>query len=102
MYKLFKIIAEININKDGRRTLPIPTGYRPGFKFGNNMQTSGSILLLNREDLKPGEKDIVEIRFISNVLLGNINTGTEFRFYEGPFEIGRGKVVEIVGWIESF
>lgn len=65
------------------------------------MQTSGSILLLNRDDLRPGEKDVVEIRFISNMLLGDINAGTEFRFYEGPYEIGNGKVVEVVGWLES-
>ncbi len=102
MNRLFKIEAEIEINKKGGgRTWPIKTGYRPGFNFLDKMQTSGSIYLINREDLKPGEKGIVEVSFISNELLGAIQIGTEFKFYEGPVEIGNGKVLKVIGWVES-
>lgn len=101
MNRLFKIEAEIKINKEGGRTWPVKTGYRPGFEFINKIQTSGSIVLLDNEDLKPGEKGIVEVSFISNELLGEIHIGTEFKFYEGPVEIGDGKVLKVIGWIES-
>jgi len=100
MNRLFKIEAEIKINREGGRTWPITTGYRPGFQFINKTQTSGSILLLNNEDLKPGEKGIVEVSFISNELLGEIHLATEFKFYEGPIEIGEGKVLKVIGWVE--
>jgi translation elongation factor EF-Tu-like GTPase len=101
MNSLFKIEAEIKINEEGSRTWPIKTGYRPGFNFIDEKQTSGSIDLLDKEDLKPGEHSIVEICFVSDVLLGNIKPGTEFKFYEGPVEIGSGKVLNVIGWIEN-
>jgi GTPase len=100
MNKLFKIEAEIKINKRRGRTWPIKTGYRPGFRFIDKKQTSGSINLLSREYLKPGEEGVVEVTFVSNELLGHIKEGTVFRFYEGPVEIGIGKILKIFGWIE--
>jgi len=101
MNKLYKIEAEIEINKEGGRTWPIKTGYRPGFNFIDNKQTSGSINLLNREDLKPGERGLVEVSFISNDFLEQIDSGTEFKFYEGPVEIGGGRVLKVIGWVDS-
>lgn len=101
MNKLFKIEAEIKIIKEGNRTWPIKTGYRPGFNFMDKKQTSGSINLLGREELKPGEQGIVEVFFISNELLGEIKSGTEFKFYEGAIEIGGGKVLKVLGWVED-
>lgn len=99
MNRVFKIEAEIKINTERGRTWPIRTGYRPGFKFINDMQTSGSICLLNSNELNPGEKGLVEVNFISNELLGEIQIGTEFKFYEGPVEIGDGKVTKVIGWV---
>lgn len=101
MKKLFKIIAEIEVAKENGRTLPIQTGYRPGFNFIDQKQTSGSIDLLDRADLKPGDKSIVEISFISNELLGDIMDGTGFKFFEGPVEIGSGKVINVIGWVKN-
>jgi translation elongation factor EF-Tu-like GTPase len=101
MNKLYKIEAEIEINKEGGRTWPIKTGYRPGFNFIDNKQTSGSINLLNREDLKPGERGFVEVSFISNNFLEKIDSGTEFKFYEGPVEIGGRRVLKVIGWVDS-
>src|SRR5687767_10951542 len=100
MNKLYKIEAEISVNKDGRRSLPVTTGYRPGFIFDSKSQTSGSIRLLHKEILNLGESDIIEISFISDVLLGNIKPGLSFKFYEGPIEIGEGKVLKVIGWVE--
>lgn len=97
MNKLFKIKADISINIGGR-TLPIHTGYRPGFNFIDKSQTSGSISLLHQESLSPGEHGVVEVNFLSNELLGDIKPGIEFKFYEGPIEIGSGKVLSVIGW----
>jgi translation elongation factor EF-Tu-like GTPase len=99
MKRLFKIEADIKINKQGGRTWPIITGYRPGFNFIDKMQTSGAINLLSKEYLHPGEEGIVEVSFISNELLGDITPGVRFKFYEGPIEIGSGKVLKVFGWI---
>jgi len=98
MSLIFKIEAKIIINNNGGRTLPIKTGYRPGFNFIDSKQTSGVIILKDINELNPGETASVEINFISDMLLGNIKSGSEFKFYEGPFEIGRGMVLKIVGW----
>jgi hypothetical protein len=68
----------------------------------SNKQTSGSISILNTEDLKRGEEGIVEVGFISNEFLGEIKIGTKFKFYEGPVEIGNGTVQKVIGWIEFF
>jgi translation elongation factor EF-Tu-like GTPase len=97
MSQLFKIKAKIKINTKGGRTLPFTTGYRPGFVFIKNKQTSGSINLLEKEELSPGEQSVVEIYFVSNVLLGEIKSSTMFKFYEGPCEIGEGIVLEVIG-----
>lgn len=98
MNKIFKIEAEIRMKYT--RTWPIKTGYRPGFKFNSKAQTSGSIHLFGNVEINPGEKAIVEVIFISDELLGDIRVGTEFKFYEGPIEIGDGKVLKVIGWVE--
>lgn len=98
MNKLFKIKAQIEIHREGGRTLPIKTGYRPAFNFIDKKLTSGLINLLEAKELKPGEKSSVEVSFISDELLGNIKSGIEFKFYEGSVEIGKGKVLNVIGW----
>lgn len=98
MNKLFKIKAEIKINGKGGRTWPVETGYRPAFNFIDDKQTSGSIKLLTVNCLMPGETGLVEISFISDSFLGKVEVGSKFRFFEGPVEIGRGAVLEVLGW----
>jgi translation elongation factor EF-Tu-like GTPase len=101
MNKLFKIIAQISIKKKGGRTKPVYSGYRPGFCFIENRQTTGSINLIKNNSLNPGDTEIVEVFFVSNELLGKIKEGTKFNFYEGNILIGNGEVVNIIGWIEK-
>lgn len=98
---LFKIRAEITIKLRGGRTLPIVNGYRPGFCFIENKQTSGSIQLLGEESLEPGKTGLVYIAFFSDELLGAIQSGTKFSFYEGKTEIGTGEVIDILGWVPA-
>jgi len=63
MPKTFRIQAVIKIKKEGGRSWPVKTGYRPGFKFIGNHQTSGQINSLKRDDIKPGEQGVVEVVF---------------------------------------
>lgn len=98
MNKLFRIEAEICFESP-IRSLPIISGYRPGFKFVGNSQTSGSIRLLTKDELHQGESGYAEISFISDKLLINVTTGSRFRFFEGPIEIGSGEVKRIVGYL---
>lgn len=100
MNKLFKITARIAVNEKTGRTWPIETGYRPAFSFVSKSQTSGSIRLLEKDSLHPGEVGLVEISFVSDSLLGKIDSGTEFEFYEGPIQIGKGEVLKVLGWLE--
>jgi elongation factor Tu len=97
MDKLCKITADIHVNIDGRKS-PFFSGYRPGFSFSGNMQTSGHIELINKKELYPGQSAIVNIYFFSDQLLGNIMPNTEFKFFEANIEIGFGKVIKVFGW----
>ena len=47
------------------------------------------------------EQGLVELSFVSNDLLGDIKPRSEFKFYEGPVEIGNGKIFKVIGWEES-
>lgn len=96
MDKLFKIKADIQINVNGRKN-PFSSGYRPGFSFFGNMQTTGHIELINEKELYPGQSAIVNIYFFSDQLLGNIKSNNKFKFFEADIEIGFGKVIEIIG-----
>jgi len=101
MNLLFKIEAIIRLHKQGGRTWPIKAGYRPGFNFVNDKQTSGSILLLTKEHLSSGEEGLAEVSFVSNELLGDVKPGTECKLYEGPTEIGTCLVINVRGWETS-
>lgn len=98
--KRFTIEAKIELTERGGRTQPAMTGYRPGFCFIDNQQTSGSIKLLHTQVLQLGETTLVEISFFSEELLGAIKPGVEFNFFEGPVQVGSGKVMKILGWKE--
>jgi len=98
--KLSTIEAEIELAERGRRTQPAMTGYRPGFCFIDNQQTSGSIKLLHTQVLQFGETTLVEISFFSDELLGAIKPGVEFNFFEGPVRVSSGKVLKVLGWKE--
>lgn len=101
MKKLFKIQANITLINEGGRTLPIKSGYRPGFNFIENKQTSGSITLLKQEFLSIGESTDVEVLFFSDSLLGDINQNTSFNFFEGGVLVGFGNVTNVIGWVKN-
>jgi hypothetical protein len=98
---LFKIEARIELNKNGKRTWPVKSGYRPAFAFVDSNYTSGSIHLISQSELNLGETCDAEIIFHSNELLGDIKAGTKFKFFEPPHEIGNGEVLKVIGWVND-
>jgi len=76
----------------GKRKTPFANGYRPLFDVLEDNKTSGMITLLDRDEFKPGDEGIVEIKFID----ANCSKDTLFYFYESREPLGEGVVVEIL------
>ncbi|MBX7060405.1 MAG: hypothetical protein K1X52_02000 [Pyrinomonadaceae bacterium] len=81
----------------GVRKVPIHSGYRPAVFFIPDHPTSGAIRLLDREELLPGERAIVEITPVSESLVGNPASGEVFKIGESPRSIvGEIEVIEVI------
>jgi len=90
---MVKIKAKIKLYADvGKRKIPFKNGYRPLFDVLDDTRVSGMIILLDRDEFKPGEKGIVEIKFIE----AKISNDTSFYFYESEEPLGEGIVLEIL------
>ncbi len=97
MVTLVKARMKLYKKETGGRKTPFVTGYRPIFSFTNQkMKTSGQIILINKEDFKPGEEAEVKIRFLSKFLEENFQAGVRFTFEEGGEALGEGKINEIL------
>lgn len=77
---------------EGRRKTPFANGYRPLFDLLEDSKTSGMIILLDREEFKPGDEGIVEIKFID----AYCTKDTLFHFYESKEPLGEGMVIEVL------
>ncbi|MFY0256489.1 hypothetical protein ACDQ55_21350 [Chitinophaga sp. 30R24] len=97
---MIRVLAELEFfKKEGGRNNAIVTGYRPVFNGLNDTSAiSGRIILLNREFLFPGEKEIVEIDFLDGFIPEKyLTVGKEFTFEEGLSVIlGKGFFTEII------
>lgn len=92
---MVKIIAHIKLYKGVRKT-PFLSGYRPLFNFTKEMKTSGSIILIEKEQFLPGEEGEVEILFVNKQYLGDdFGIGLTFFFGEGEAILGEGIIKEI-------
>lgn len=76
----------------GKRQTPFTNGYRPLFDVIAETKTSGMITLLDREEFRPGEEGVVEIKFLQ----ANCIEGTHFFFFEGKEPLGEGVVLEVL------
>lgn len=94
---MIKVKAKIKLFEGkGKRQTPFINGYRPVFKFLEEMKTSGQITLINQDEFIPGEEGVVEIVFLHKEYLGqNFGIGKLFNFYEGEEPLGEGKILEI-------
>ncbi|HLW41831.1 MAG TPA: hypothetical protein VKY82_05640 [Flavobacterium sp.] len=94
---MIKVKAILNLY-DGqhKRQTAFVSGYRPLFKFMDNMYVSGQITLINQVDFKPGDKGLVYISFLNDTYLGNhFEVGRKVKFYEGEEPLGEAEVIEI-------
>lgn len=81
----------------GVRQAPMHSGYRPAVFFFPNNPTSGAIHLLDREELLPGERAIVEITPATESLVGDPTVGQIIKIGESPEHIvGEIEIIEIV------
>jgi hypothetical protein len=83
------------------RTTPIRSGYRPHFEcgatwLGGPMQTTGSVYLIDRETLAPGEEGEVRIAPMSPEFWGSVRPGSIIVSHEGSRAMGHATVIEVV------
>ena len=84
------------LTHEGVRKTSIHTGYRPALFFFPDHATSGVIRLLDRKELLPGERAIVEITPVSESLVGNPAIGQIVKIGESPMHIvGEIEIIEV-------
>ena len=89
---MVKVKAEIELySGENKRKTPFVSGYRPLFDIIGETKLSGMIDLIDRTEFSPGEKGIVEIRFLVN----DLQKGLEFHFFEALEPLGEGYILEI-------
>jgi len=92
---MVKTRAYIKLFESGRKT-PFTSGYRPLFSFTEEMKTSGSITLIDKDRFHPGDEGEVEIVFISEEYLGaTFGKGSKFLFGEGGPPLGEGEIIQV-------
>lgn len=92
------IKAKIKLLKGNKkRKTSFFTGYRPLFLFTKDLRTSGAIKLINREEFKPGDEDVVWIYFLNKKYLTDSEGKyiLNFTFSEAKEILGRGNVLQI-------
>lgn len=91
-------IAQLDYKKEGGRSTPAMSGYRPQIKFDfDDMQTSGDQKFIDKTVVFPGDRVTAAIKILSVDHFANkLETGMEFDFREGSVVIGTGKILLIV------
>ena len=95
-YSFKASITLLSTNKGGRKK-SIFSDYRPSFVFNSEKQYCGVIRLLEREELKPGETSLVEVKLLpAHTIRKNLHIDTPFTIVEGNKTVGRGLIVKEV------
>jgi translation elongation factor EF-Tu-like GTPase len=94
----FIALLKYRTTKEGGRSTPAASGYRPQIKFPfEEMQTSGQQTFIDKELVYPGETVKASIKIISvDLFASSLTEGMEFEFREGPIVIGTGKLLTIL------
>jgi len=89
-----KIKANITLKENDGRMGPIFSGYRPTFRIKSTDSNSDCVLFLinDKENIKPGESDIVVIKILHPEKL-KINEGDSFILTEGLKEVINGTIL---------
>ena len=98
MDKMIKIKASLLLYKGvNKRTISIKSGYRPLFSIMKESKISGHIELLDKTELKPGEKTNVKILFLnSDYITRNKIIDKTVYFYESKEALGEIKCITIL------
>jgi translation elongation factor EF-Tu-like GTPase len=85
--------------KDGGRTTPIRSGYRPNWWLlvgGNRLNAGGTVELVEAEELAPGGTAAIRIYPFVPETWEPITVGSRLEMNEGPWLVGRAVVSRIV------
>jgi len=92
-YISFNARVYILSHKEGGRSNPFKSGYKPQFFFRVSNIT-GSVFLENESDLAmPGENLMITVTFITKAIL---NEGLRFIIREGKLTIGAGVIISFI------
>ncbi len=85
--------------KDGVKTTPVSSGYRPLIKFPFDLELyTGMQNFIGTDLVFPGDTVMAEIALLKNDHVnGKIYEGLDFDFFEGSNLIGNGVVTKIIG-----
>jgi translation elongation factor EF-Tu-like GTPase len=85
-------------SKDGVKTTPVSSGYRPSIKFPFDMEYYiGVQTFLGTDLVFPGDTVTAEIALLkSEYVTGKIYEGLDFDFFEGENLIGHGVVTKVI------
>lgn len=94
----FIAVLTYKTEKQGGRSTPAYSGYRPGIKFPfSDMQTSGRQTFIDKSIVNPGDVVKASIKIVStDYFKHTLEEGLEFDFREGKTIIGTGIIVEIL------
>ena len=91
--------AKLKYRKEGGRTTPVSSGYRPHIEFEGipEVLTSGQQIFIDKEEVNPGDIVIADITILSyEYMKGKLKKGHKFIFCEGSRKIGDGEIIEII------
>ncbi len=92
VYSSFTAKVYVLSQKEGGRSRPFQSGYKPQFFFRISNVT-GTVILENEETLAmPGENIVLKVQLVEKVVL---NVGLRFVIREGKLTIGAGLIVEL-------
>ncbi|MCY0969233.1 hypothetical protein [Chryseobacterium wangxinyae] len=85
--------------KDGARTTPVSSGYRPTIKFPFDLELyTGIQNFIDVELVFPGDTVTAEIAILkTEYATGKIYEGLDFDFFDGENLIGHGVVTKVIG-----
>jgi translation elongation factor EF-Tu-like GTPase len=94
----FTAIIQFRTTKEGGRSGPAKSGYRPQIKFAfTKYQTSGQQNFIGKDIVEPGDLVNAEIRLLSPHFFNfSLSEGMEFEVREGHKIVATGKILQIL------
>jgi elongation factor Tu len=94
----YKLEATITLfpREHGGRSKPVYSGYRPSFAFNTLQHYSGEVLLIGKDELRPGQTSRARIKLLpARTLRRNLKPADSFTITEGNKPIGTGVIEKV-------